>query len=417
MASQIEKDFLRLAKSVHSGELPPGSIDEAVTSFVADNLLKGVFSGFGDEFGTVDYDTPDYKQLAHLEKNVFWFSAAKNYHEVVELNEALRNGDKVLTLAEFKEKASEIHAKFNAQYLAAEYHHAIGSSQMARRWLDIQEAKETHPYLRFATVGDDRVRPKHKELHGVIKRVDDKFWDIYFPLLDWGCRCDVEQLTDGIETPDGDIVYPEIPDMFKVNTAKLGVVYPPKHPIYSIPDKHINEVLQGCDELWKTNSAAYHKVQSFRSNGSIEVHPLNSDVKDVKDNIEKFHAIAEKGSKVKILPLSDQMGVKNPDALVDGVVTEHKRLSSIKIRTVKKEVETAIDQGAKHVVLQLMNISDISDVHRALRYTFIHQGNPINQSIEKVYIMNAKGKYQLLDVDNIVKNNRAYFSLLKKVFK
>lgn len=41
----------------------------------------------------------------------------------------------------------------------------------------------------YVTMEDDRVRESHEILHGVRRRYDDPFWDLYWPPNGWGCRC------------------------------------------------------------------------------------------------------------------------------------------------------------------------------------------------------------------------------------
>lgn len=299
--------FEKLAKAVHSGKMSEGMIDNAVVSFVSKSLLKGVFTGFGDDFSSVDYTTPDRKMLNDMEKNIYFFSCAKQYHEVVELNEALKDGDKVLTFNEFKNKAFEINEKFNVTHLNAEWQHAIGSSQMARRWLDIQEAKETHPYLRYDTIGDDRVRQSHRELEGVTKPIDDSFWDAWFPPNDWNCRCDVEQLTSGKETDNSKIVTPtDVPDMFKVNTAKLGVVYPPKHPIWALPKTTKEELQKESQKILRREHQKEAKENLVTKDASVKRKeldkPITFNVSGVKELINQPHKhYYEKNSLVRNL--------------------------------------------------------------------------------------------------------------------
>jgi len=47
------------------------------------------------------------------------------------------------------------------------------------------------PYLMYTAVGDERTRPEHMKLDGVIKRADSAFWDEYTPPLGFNCRCGV----------------------------------------------------------------------------------------------------------------------------------------------------------------------------------------------------------------------------------
>jgi SPP1 gp7 family putative phage head morphogenesis protein len=48
---------------------------------------------------------------------------------------------------------------------------------------------DTHPYWKYLTLGDSRVRPAHRALHGLILPWDSPFWDEHDPPWEWGCRC------------------------------------------------------------------------------------------------------------------------------------------------------------------------------------------------------------------------------------
>ncbi|MCZ2128843.1 MAG: minor capsid protein [Bacteroidia bacterium] len=415
MPTKIEKLFVALSEKVHSGELTPGQIDKEVTTFVANNLLKGVFTGFENDFDSVDYDTPDHKMLAHLEKNVYYFSAAKQYHEVVELNEALRDGKRVLTFQEFKEKAFAINEKYNANYLRAEYNHAIASSQMARRWVDIQEAKETHPLLRYDTVGDDRVRPAHKSLEGITKPIDDPFWNTWYPPNGWNCRCDVRQMQDGKITPTEKINTPtDTPDIFKINTAKQGMVYPPKHPYWALPAKHIDEVIKSANELWKSNSKGYKTINSFSNGGRVEAHAM-ADKIDLEYNTIESSWWAEKTSaKIKILPHSTDKYVKNAEIIYNNVLSDFKETKKAgTIKSIRGLCKKAKNQktGAVHIKLTHPDLTaDI--VQKGLRSFFID--NQMEHGIETVYLRKGE-KYCILDAQDIIEWNHK--TPIKKLFK
>lgn len=81
------------------------------------------------------------------------------------------------------------------------------------------------PYLMYDAVGDERTRPEHMKLDGVIKRADTKFWDKYTPPLGFNCRCGVIPLSKedaesrGISTRSVDsFIEPE--DLF--GSQKMG---------------------------------------------------------------------------------------------------------------------------------------------------------------------------------------------------
>ncbi|WP_309400592.1 phage minor head protein [Cerasicoccus maritimus] len=64
------------------------------------------------------------------------------------------------------------------------------------QWETIQQTKEALPYLRYIATNDARTRPDHAALHGIVLPVDDPFWERHMPPWDWGCRCQVVQISE-----------------------------------------------------------------------------------------------------------------------------------------------------------------------------------------------------------------------------
>lgn len=248
MASRKPDPILeRIAQGIHNGTIRKGSVDPELYKWIADQLMKGVFEGFGGDFSKFYIDEPDYKMLAHLEKNVHVFSAFKTHHQLREATSLLTDKDgKIRPFSDFKEDILKLNEKYNVQWLQTEYNQAIASSQMASVWVDIEQNKDVLPLLQYKTVGDANVRATHAAMDNIIRSVNDTFWDTYFPPNDWGCRCDVVSLDKGEETDLSKQKLPELKSMFSVNTAKDGVVFPDTHPYYKVN----KEDKEDAKKLW-----------------------------------------------------------------------------------------------------------------------------------------------------------------------
>lgn len=409
----LDKQFDRLAKAVYSGDVDPSDLDNDLIKSLADNLYGGVKSGYGVSIGAVDYDTPDALMIANLEKDVYWFSSAKTYNELFELNLALldENG-KVRSFSDFKQAAASIHSRYNVNYLNAEYNQAVASSQMAGKWVRIQEDKDTLPYLRFTTAGDERVSPDHALLEGVTKHVDDPFWDTHYPPLRWNCRCDVDQVSEGRVTPDSKIKSPEIPENFKFNVGKRGVVYPPEHPYHDLPDTADKvRINQKAWDILSKESKSYHHVQSFKNGGRVEVHSL-ADKADLNYNIELSTEVARKGHKVKVRPHSYLNGVKNPEVDIDGLVGDFKEVKNSGTKTaVQTQIKRAAKQKAEAVWLHLTS-GDIT-VNRLKNgiYAALNKSD-WNKSIKKVMLIYKD--YEIVEIDRADIVNWKFVEKLRK---
>ena len=214
--------------------------DNQLLRATARDYTEALQRGYGGKVTDIDWKTPDFDTLEKLTQNVYQFAAAKNYHELRDLTDAIRDGDKIRSFNEFQEAAKPIIGKYNQKWLRTEYNQAIAAAQSGARWNDFQRGKKEMPYLQYQCVMDGNTRQEHAMLHGVIKRIDDDFWDKYMPPNGWGCRCEAIQLPGSSydETPNTEISIPIVPEMFKVNFGKQGMVFPPTHAYFKeIPKK------------------------------------------------------------------------------------------------------------------------------------------------------------------------------------
>lgn len=227
----LEKIIERLIKNIFNNRSIAHVSDDMYSHFV-DQLWDAVVKGYGADIVDVDEESIESSVLKYLNEDVIHFSAAKDdvmnraiFRELVDASGEFR------PFNEFKKAASQIINDHNGAWLKAEYNFAVASSQMTRRWHEVEAGKDVLPLLQYETVGDDRVRPAHRELEGVIRPVDDEFWEWYYPPNGWLCRCTVRQLADGVVT-ENYVTPDDIPKMFKVNFGKLKKVFPPDHPYY-----------------------------------------------------------------------------------------------------------------------------------------------------------------------------------------
>ena len=65
----------------------------------------------------------------------------------------------------------------------------------AGQWERIQDAKLTHPYVRYITQADERVRASHRPWNNVTLPAEDSFWNTHWPPNGWRCRCRVQSMT------------------------------------------------------------------------------------------------------------------------------------------------------------------------------------------------------------------------------
>lgn len=99
---------------------------------------------------------------------------------------------------------------------------------------------EQQKFLRYVTMRDGRVRAEHRILDWVVKKVSDPFWDIYTPPNGWYCRCRLEKLQSSGLTSTNTIglnLHKSVPEIFRFNAAKEGIIFSKKHPYFKVSRK------------------------------------------------------------------------------------------------------------------------------------------------------------------------------------
>jgi len=239
-----DNDFNRLSNEVWTGFVTTSNLPESIYLKTAKYLNEGI------DNGVIGYEVADELLIADLKNNIYVFSGAKTYQEVRLMTAMLADKDYASDFYKFKEAVRPMFKIDYVDRLQAEYQTAKASARMAAEWDRINIDKDVLPLLQYQTVGDGRVRPTHQLLDNIIKPVNDKFWDKYYPPNGWRCRCTVMQQSEG-EVSDlrGWIPPDDVPPLFQMNVGKDRIVFKEKGK-----DKHpYFDVAKGDKEMAKKN--------------------------------------------------------------------------------------------------------------------------------------------------------------------
>lgn len=83
----------------------------------------------------------------------------------------------------------QVSTTFNPSRLQLIYDINLGQAAAAGQWERLQAAKRTHPYARYITKRDERVREAHRRWDNLVLPVDHPFWQAHWPPNGWRCRC------------------------------------------------------------------------------------------------------------------------------------------------------------------------------------------------------------------------------------
>lgn len=360
--------------------------DAKLLSSTAETLLNGVYEGYGKDFMSVDWDTPDYETLTRLTQNVFSFSAAKNYQELRTITDALRDEKgKLRTFSDFKEQVSSINQKFNATWLQTEYDTCIATATQSARWQEFKAQKSMFPFLRYQTAGDDSVRDEHRILDGVTKRVDDPFWKTYYPPNGWNCRCEAIQVPDDDVQETVNYKAPVVDPMFRTNCGETGLIFPKGHPYFSgVPNAEIRKAIAYLPpengyidthiQVGSRNVPVYqhvmHGVDELQGNMEVLADLLRIKPEITEASLLPDIHVKDAALKTKFYPdgweLHDKS--KNADAVIkfgkESWVVDFKRLEGNGKR-IGKHLDKAATQ-ADYAIVKLSDQNDASNIGRLL---------------------------------------------------
>ena len=239
-------EISRLCARIYNEQASVTSDPDLLAS-TASTLLQGVYDGYGSNFISTDWNTPDHEMLTRLAQNVFSFSAARNYQQLRTITDALLDQEGNLrTFADFKEQVAAINHKFNGAWLQTEYDTCIATATQSARWQQFKSQQSLFPYLRYQTAGDEAVRSDHRLLDGITRHIDDPFWNTCYPPNGWNCRCEVIQVPDdeAADTPADTFTIPVIDPLFRTNCGRTGLIFPQGHPYYNgVPNAQIRQAI------------------------------------------------------------------------------------------------------------------------------------------------------------------------------
>jgi SPP1 gp7 family putative phage head morphogenesis protein len=219
------------------------TFDAGTFQFTTKILLDGLHGGWkGNQLAKLAddisfaYGVDDPSLLTAFEMNLFRFGAGKTLAEVQKLNELYRQSK---SFDDFLQKAQGVTDVFNKGQLQTEYNTAYFVGEASATYTRLLKQVKTFPYWEYKTVGDDKVRPSHRALEGLILPANDPRWDRIYPPNGWNCRCYVVPRTrDEVKDVDLKAMRQKADDYFAspefktnqaqgwgVNRAKTGEVF------------------------------------------------------------------------------------------------------------------------------------------------------------------------------------------------
>lgn len=242
---RISDAFNKAAAYIHrKGEYKAEYLTDKEVKPLIDETYKAFTEAI--DYGLKDNEIPKAMRM-YLQDNVFVFSGFKTHTELQQASALLRDASgKIKPFNRFLTDIQKIDKNYNKTYLQAEYNFAVASSQAAARWQEFAADGDDF-LLQYRTAKDEKVREQHRILDGITLPPSDKFWDEYYVPLGWNCRCSVVQVNprrypqsdseEALQRGRAATYQPNAKgqnkaQIFRFNSGKQKVVFPPKHPYY-----------------------------------------------------------------------------------------------------------------------------------------------------------------------------------------
>jgi hypothetical protein len=368
-----------------------GGIEPSIFEAEAASIVEAVETGV-----SIAYNSPHFEFSMKLRESGLWFAARKSYAQASDLAALLDNGKRSKrTWAEFRKLAAPITGQYNQTWLRTEYDTAVRSARIASQWKDMERTADRFPNVEYLHTRSSNPRENHLQYVGIIRPLNDVFWDTHTPPLGWNCKCDVRSTDVKATAIPGNL--PVAPPGLRNNPARSGSLFSEDHP-YAVNARKVEERLRQEFRQEITRMGLHYKVQTPDGN-IVLVHP-GVDKNEMAANIRAAVRVADHSGQrmnVKVRPLKHEDGKKQPDLIVNEELADLKTLDKPDniAGAIQKQIQSAAKQKAPVVVHDFgeynVKRQEIKDAFRAALAQNKPDGSPYNSSIERLIILHKTG--------------------------
>ncbi len=237
-----------LIRQIYNGKDTAGTVGKMIVTEALE-LLTGLRKGFKT---SASYTGPDLLALQMMEYNLFEFSASKTEARLAAMTDLLidKQNKKLREYSEFRKLCLKKTKRFNENWLQTEYNLSVAVGQTSAQYLRFMGEKDSvTSFVKYQTIGDDKVRGAHRVLDGKIFNISDKEAMDLWPPNGFGCRCEMLQhLGSSKNVMQGrqakELLHTSDPkyknSQFEINRGDLKQVFTKKqfyHDIKKLPER------------------------------------------------------------------------------------------------------------------------------------------------------------------------------------
>lgn len=246
--------FNEIAKKITADTL----ISEELFEYTNKHLQKAITQVFGNP----KYDDKNFAFAQKLRRNTTRFAGFKTAAQTRTIQKSK------------PERYPIINNAYNNNWLRTEYVYTVRSARSAEKWQKYLQDADIYPYLEYMPSLSAVKRSEHVRLYGIIKHINDKFWDKWYPPSDWGCKCSVQQRrTDKNSNPVPDDITLPKKNMCN-NPGKTGQIFTDDHPMIKAVSNERKEKIE--------------KQYQYLERKKMRVEALNYSIQNILKNKYKI---------------------------------------------------------------------------------------------------------------------------------
>lgn len=242
-----------IISGVAAKTITPTNLPHTLYNDTSETLMDAVKRGFGEVNVSGGFSRVDEAILKELGDNIYMFSAAKEFQQILMLSEYFKKyEDHLISFQEFKEFAE---SQFDIDYvsrLESEYFTAVNSSASVAHWQQTVSRKDILPLIQIVVIEDGVTCDICRQFDGATFPIDSEYSDTMIPPFHYNnCRCTWRQLATSEATPWADDKLNEALTnadingrigLFRHNPGKTKEVFKStgddKHPYFVVPNQY-----------------------------------------------------------------------------------------------------------------------------------------------------------------------------------
>jgi hypothetical protein len=323
-------------------------------------------------------------------------------------NRMIDENGKLKSFSKWVKDTEDIRRHYVRSWLKTEYNTAILRAHQAADWKQFEAEKDILPNLEWmpstsAVPGDD-----HIGFWNTILPVDDPFWNSHKPGDRWNCKCSLRANDKEINPPKQEVFKnPKNKPMpgLENNPGKDAKLFSSKNAYQQKAYSGAKQAVAEFLEMQKIEKPEVFETKKYKSGGTVENPTVGKQNKNEAAKNKKVYTELAKiyGEKYRLLPVNNEKGVKNPDAL--NLVTKQKSDAKIPVtdngkNAIQSSIKGANTQKVQEVVIYLEKDYSMYDIRMGLKNAFMSNRA---KNIKSVIIRFNSGNIKKYNADNLRK--------------